>query len=138
MSYATILAGLHARLETVAGLNAVLDYVPTAVHDPPIVYSLLQRVSITRSGQVRSTTYRILHRVVIRWQDNEQAEIEASPFVDSIPLAVEADPQLGGALISGYADISECESGFAEIGEVVYRILDFYATVVEKSEVNHG
>lgn len=132
MSYATILAGLHTRLVTVTGLNAVLDYVPTAVQDPPIVYSLLQRASITRSGQVVATTYRILHRVVIRWQDNEQAEIEASSFVNAIPAAVAADPHLGGALVSGYADISECDSGFADIGEVTYRILDFYSTVVEK------
>lgn len=132
MSYATVLAGLNARLATVAGLNAVLDYVPTSVHEPPILYSRLERVTITRSGQVRATTYRILHRVVIRWQDNEQAEVEASPFVNSVPLAVEADPHLGGGLVSGYAEISECESGFAEIGEVTYRVLDFYSTVVEK------
>ncbi|HPL30956.1 MAG TPA: hypothetical protein PLG21_23165 [Anaerolineae bacterium] len=132
MSYATILAGLHTRLATVAGLNAVLDYVPTAVHEPPIIYSFLERATVTRSGQIRTVTYRILHRVVIRWQDNEQAELEASPFVTSIPLAIEADPHLGGALTSGYAGVSECVSGFAEIGEVTYRILDFYSTVVEK------
>ena len=133
MSYATILAGLHTRLATVAGLNAVLDYVPTSVQDPPIIYSLLQRVKIAYAAQVRTATYRILHRVVIRWQDNEQAELEASPFVDAIPAAVHADPHLGGALTSGYAEISECESGFAEIGEATYRVLDFYSTVVEKS-----
>ncbi len=132
MSYAGILAGLHARLATVSGLNAVLDYVPTAVHDPPIVYSFLESATIARSGQVRTTTYRILHRVVIRWQDNEQAEIEASGFVNGIPLAIEADPHLGGVLASGYAETRECSSGFAEIGEVTYRVLDFYTTVVEK------
>lgn len=133
MSYATVLAGLHARLATVPGLNAVLDYVPTSVHEPPALYSRLERATITRSGQLRATTYRILHRVVIRWQDNEQAEVEASPFVNSVPLAVETDPWLGGALTSGYAEISECESGFAEIGEITYRVLDFYSTVVEKN-----
>lgn len=132
MSYATILAGLHTRLATVAGLNAVLDYVPTAVVDPPILYSLLERVEIVRSGQVRTVRYRILHRVVIRWQDNEQAELEASPFVDAIPLAVEADMWLDGALTSGIGQINECSSGFATIGEVEYRVLDFYSTVVEK------
>jgi len=132
MSYTTVLAGLHERLATVPGLNALLDYAPTSVHEPPMLYSMLDSVRVARSGQLRATTYRIRHRVVLRWQDNEQAEVEACPFVNAVPLAVEADPHLGGRLVSGYAEISECESGFAEIGEVTYRVLDFYATVVEK------
>ena len=133
MSYATVLAGLHARLATVPGLNAVLDYIPTSVHEPPILYSRLERGSITLSGQLQATTYRILHRVVIRWQDNEQAEIEANAFMASVPAAVNADPWLGGTLTSGSAYILEWDSGFAEIGEITYRVLDFYSTVVEKN-----
>lgn len=132
MSYLTIVEGLHERLLTVTALKAVLDYVPTSVQDTPILWSALASMKITRHGQIVAATYRILHRVAIQWQDNEEAELEAIPLVDSIPAAVQADPHLGGRLVSGLAEINECEPGWAEIDGVEYRLLDFYSTVVEK------
>jgi hypothetical protein len=132
MSYATILAGLHVRFATVAGINAILDYAPAAFEDPPLLYSLLDHVDIARSGQIRAVHYRIQHRMVFHWQDFEQAELEIIPFVDAIPLAVEADPHLGGVLVSGYAEINECDAGWINVGGVEYRILDFYSSIVEK------
>lgn len=132
MSYATVLAGLTTRLETVSGIVAVLEYAPTAVHDTPLIYSLLDNVEYSESGQVKTQRYRIQHRLLVRWQDNEQAEIEAQPYVDSIPAAVRADPHLGGALTSGYAQITECQAGWVTIAGVEYRSLDFISTVVEK------
>jgi hypothetical protein len=132
MSYETIVEGLHERLVTVTALKAVLDYVPTSVQDSPVVWSVLADMKITRTGQVVAKPYRILHRVAIQWQDNEQAELAALPLVDSIPDAVEADPHLGGRLVSGMAEINECEAGWATIGGLEFRLLDFYSTVVEK------
>ena len=132
MSYATVLAGLHERLATVDGPVDVLDYAPTAIHDTPLIWSLLDNLEIRRNGQVKTKRYRILHRLVVRWQDNEQAEQEIIPYVDSIPAAVEADPHLGGRLTSGYAEITECQAGWITVAGVEYRNLDFYATVIEK------
>jgi hypothetical protein len=110
----------------------VLDYAPTAIHDVPMIYTLLENVEYSESGQVKTQRYRIQHRLLVRWQDNEQAEIEAQPYVDSIPAAVRADPHLGGRLTSGYAQITECQAGWVTIAGVEYRSLDFISTVVEK------
>ncbi len=132
MSYETVLEGLQERLGTVEGLAAVLDYVPTGIHTTPLVYTLFESLSIRQSGQVRTNEYRILLRVVLLWQDNEQAEAELSPFVESIPAAVRADPHLGGRLTSGYAEINELEGGWVTIGNVEYRVLDCHAHVIEK------
>jgi len=116
----------------ISDLVDILDYAPTAVHDTPLVYSLLDNVQRRTSAQIVTKQYRILHRLVVRWQDNEQAEQEIIPFVDSVPEAVADDPQLGGRLTSGYAEIKECDAGWVTIAGVEYRMLDFYATVVEK------
>ena len=132
MSYQTVIEGLHERFETVTALRAVLDYAPTAIHDAPLLYSILDSMTVNYEQPVTAWKYRILHSVVLRWQDFEQSELEALPLVNSIPQAVRADPHLGGRLASGMALISECQSGFREIGEGVYRVLDFYSTVVEK------
>lgn len=132
MSYATVLAGLHVCFATVSGINAILDYVPTSIPDPPILYSVFDNLSITRSGQIEAKHYRIQHRMVFRWQDNEQAEQEIIPFIDSIPAAVAADPHLGGALVSGYSEIESCEGGWIDIGGVTYRVLDFYSETLAK------
>jgi hypothetical protein len=112
---------------------AILDYVPTAIHDTPMIYSLLDNLEITRSGQIKAKHYRILHRLLLRWQDNELAEEQIIPFVDSVPDAIDADPHLGGALVSGYAEINECDAVWVTVAGVEYRALDFYSTVIDKS-----
>jgi hypothetical protein len=111
----------------------ILDYAPTAIHDTPLMWSLLDNLEIIRSGQVKARRYRILHRLAVRWTDNEMAEEQILPFVDSVPEAVEADPHLGSRLTSGYAEINECEAQWMDVAGVEYRILDFYSTVIDKS-----
>lgn len=132
MSYATVLAGLDERFRTISGLKAILDYEPTAIHDYPTLYSLLDSFEIERRGQVVVWKYRILHRLVFRWQDNAGCELELVWFVNAIPAAVDADPQLGGRITSGLATIAEGDAGWAVIGGTDCRVLDFYSTVVEK------
>ena len=132
MSYQAILTGLQTQLKTVVGIRAVLDYVPTSVQTAPLIYSVLDSAEIVRSGQVRAVRYRILHRLCVRWQDNERAEQEIIPFVNSIPDAVADDPQLGGRLTRGYAWIVEIEAAWVTISGVEYRAVDFYSEVIEK------
>ncbi len=132
MSYATVLAGLTERLQTLPGLKAVLEYVPTSIQTTPIAYSLTGSGSFRQSGQVLTSEYRIVHRIVFAWQDNEGAELEVIPYVDSVPAAVRADPHLGGRIVSGYAEIDEYTGGWVTIGGIEYRVLDFSARVVVK------
>jgi hypothetical protein len=130
--YADIIDGLHAVFDGVSGLDVVLDYAPTAVHDTPLLYSILDSVEITRGGQMTTRKFRILHRLLVPWQDNEQAEIQIMPFVDSIVDALDADPTLGGVITSGYAQITDIEALWVTIGGVEYRALDFYSLVIDK------
>lgn len=132
MSYSDVLDGLHTRFATVSGIAAFLKYEPTSIQTYPLLYSVLDSFEITRTGQVKAWTYRTLHRLLFRWQENEMALSEMIPFVNSIPLAVDADKHLGGKLDSGVAAIDEGEVMFVEIGDTQCLALDFYSTVVEK------
>jgi hypothetical protein len=132
MSYETVLAGLHVRFATVSGIKKILDFVPAGAPEPPFLYSALDRFEIVRSGQVKATRYYINHTLCFRWQDNERAEEELLPFVNSIPDAVDADPHLGGVLTAGYAEITDGEARWLTIGSTEYRIIEFHSVVTEK------
>ncbi len=132
MSYTTVLAGLTERFKTVEGIVNVLDYVPTAIHDTPTLFSMPDGGEIRRSGQVKTREYRSSHYLCFLWQDWEQASAELVPYIDSVPEAVEADPHLGGRLTSGYAEINEWEIDFVTVGGVDYIAIRFYSTVIEK------
>lgn len=132
MSYESVIEGLDERFATVPGIAAILDYEPRSVHATPLLYSLLDRAEAIHAGQVRGWRYRILHRLIVPWQESEGAELQIIPFVSSIPAAVEADPHLGDHLPNGYAEISEIDAGWVTIANTEYRCLDFYSTVIEK------
>lgn len=132
MSYETALAGLHECFRRVPRIQAILDYEPTSIQAWPTLYSLFDGAEFARRGQVKSTTYRTLHRLVFLWQDNERAEEEMIPYIDLIPAVVAADPHLSGALASGLATIDSVNAVWVTIAGVQCRALDFYSTVVEK------
>lgn len=135
MSYSEILEGLEERFATVAGIKAILRYEPRSFQTFPLLYSLLDSVSIETDGGVRVYHYRILHRLVLPWQDNEKCELDLIAFVNSIPAAVDADPQLGGRLTNGWAEISDIDADWIQTGAgpgaITYRALDFYSDVTE-------
>ena len=136
MSYETILAGLHRTLATVTPPIAVLlDYEPTAIHTTPTLYSLLDTVTRERAGQVVAVRYRILNRLVFRWQDNEQAERELIPYVNAVAMVLDTDPHMDGAMASGMASINQIDAVFVSIGGTVYRTLDIYVDALEKAPV---
>lgn len=130
--YADIIDGLHDVFAGVSGLDVVLDYAPTAVHETPMLYSILDSVEVSKGGQMTTRKFRILHRLLVPWQDNEQAELQIMPFVDSIPDALDANPTLNGTITSGYAQITDIEALWVTIAGVEYRALDFYSLVVDK------
>lgn len=138
MSALTVYAGLEAVLTPIEGLNAVILGEPTAIHDPPalyVVYQSFQRV--LRSNPPASNLTGMQHvyalRLVIQWQDNLEAEYQLLSLIDPIPAAIDADPQLSGAITRGAARITDATTGFATIGGTLYRICDYTCEVLEKT-----
>ena len=132
MTYATVLAGLQTVLGTVAGINAVLDYEPLAIQTTPLIYSLLDSaVALNEEIFVETPDYqyRVMHRLLIAWQDNEQAETELVSFVNAIPEAVFA----GQATICphGYSYVRDMDAGWVDVAGQTYRSLDFYSETLE-------
>ncbi len=139
MSYTSVIEGLHERFATVIGLKVLLVGEPTSVQDSPLLYSLVERVEreaqATKPGHtLMRVTYRTLHRLCLKWQDNPTAEAELLALADAIPAAIEADPKLGGR-ITGDAHLSGAEAGWVTIGGTTYRVLDFYSEVLELAPV---
>jgi hypothetical protein len=139
-SYSQVVDALHVRFATVAALSGkpMLKYEPRSVQTTPMLYSLLFTFQRERSGQITAMRYRIMHRLLLQWQDNEQSELELMPFVNSIPHSVDQDPTLAGLLVKGVARISDAESGFIPISNSKYRCLDFYSDVLTKADFQSG
>ena len=136
MSYDAIVQGLEERLRAVEGINQVLDHEPTSIESVSIV-SVLDSFNREQSrGQVTTMVYRTIHTLVLRWQDNAQAERELRPFINRVCAAIDADPSLGGRCAT--AKIVSGSAGFADISGVRYRIVDFISEVTEKKPFQSG
>lgn len=131
-TYEQVLDGLHTRFATLGTIKRLLKYEPTSIAAFPTLYSLLDNADYGEANQVKYTRYSILHRLVFRWQDNEQAELELMPYIDSLPATVAASRHLDGALNKGDAKIARCQGTFVTIGGALFRCLDFYSDVLSK------
>jgi len=133
MSYSTVLTALQTRLATVSGLVSVLKYVPAAINDTPMVYLLLDSAAPADKLQFADVTYQITARLMVKWQDNEQAELTVIPYVDSIPDVIRANPHLG---VTGagapFAQIESIEGLWVTVANVEYRAMDFTISVRDK------
>jgi hypothetical protein len=138
VSYATILEQLAIRLETVAGVERVITYEPTTIQLPPMIYLLLDRVDRSQKGQVTLMTYRIMARLLIKWQENAAAEAELTSYLNAIPASIDADPHLASSVPKGLASVPEMQAGFVLIGSTKYRTLDFFVKVIEKGTYQGG
>lgn len=141
MSALTIWQGLEERLRTVEGLQNVLLGEPSTVHEFPAVYAAyesfehpLRNAPPARNLVGFDHTFGL--RLVIRWVDNPQAEMQLLTLLDAIPLAVDADPKLGGRVRGGMAYVSDGAAGFAEVGGVKHRVVDYTCRVLEKWEAS--
>jgi hypothetical protein len=130
--------GLAEQIATVDGLASVILGEPTATHDLPCVYGALNRFTRSQSGQITAMLYEFAIRLVIRWQDRQEAEAELLSLINAIPAAIDLDPTLGARIPMGLAKITAGDSGFVSIGGVLYRICDFTASVLEKGPVQGG
>lgn len=148
VSYSDVIEGLHERFLTIDGFPAynedgvlinLLAYEPAVVQHTPMIYSLLVGFERVKSGQLTEMRYRILHRLLIQWQDNEEAELELMPLVQRVPASVDLDPTLGGRVTLGSgAFVGRGESGFTTISTTKYRCLDFISTVSTKAPFQSG
>lgn len=138
MSAATMWEGLQIQLSAVDGLVNVIAGEPSVVHDMPSVYGVLFRFDRTQHGQVTAMHYTFTLRLVIRWQDQIEAEAQLISFINSIPAAIDEDATLGGRITMGLAKITAGDTGYQTIGQTVFRICDFTADVLEKAAVRSG
>lgn len=147
MSYVTVRDGLHERFATIPGLAQygpdgqivnILPYAPTSIHILPTLYTVLDRFERATAGQVTVMRYRLLHRYVVAWQDDAVAESQIDALINALGAAVDADPQLGGRIPSGLAQIVEGQGLFYKLSGTVYQALDCYSAVVEKAPYRSG
>lgn len=139
MSALSVYQGLEERFRTVDGLRAVMLGEPTGDMDLPGMYTAYESFErpLRNSPPARNLTgmeHVFVHRLILRWQDFQQAEMQLLLFIDAVPDAIDRDPHLGGRLTRGVAAISRGVTGFVTIGGTKYRVIDFTSTVIEKRE----
>jgi hypothetical protein len=134
VALADVLDGIEDRLETISGLTVLIG-APTSVHALPAIYTILDGITWEQYGRTLAPRYRLLHRVVVRWQDNAQAEVELAEFANSIKAAIEADHHLDGLLgDSAGVEIRNADADWIEIGGTLYRCLDIYSEILDMTE----
>lgn len=143
MSATTVYAGLAERLATVAGIKTIQLGEPTAIHEPPAIYTVLAFFDRSFAGvrpadNLTAMVYTFQHRLYLLWQDNSAATAQLLSYVNSIPLSIDADPQLGGRLGRGVAKMTRGDAGFVTVGQTKYLVCDFQTTVTEKAPRSSG
>ena len=136
--YADVIAGLQDALERVEGIAQVLPYEPTTIQRTPTVYLKLDEFTRENVGQVTAMRYRILARLILLWQDSRISSEQVVGYLNSICAAVDADPQLAGAIPRGVARVADGREGLRSIGGTVYKVLDVFIDVVEKDAYQSG
>ena len=137
MSALTCYQGIAAAFRGVEGLRGLMLGEPTGDMDLPclyIAYASFER-PLRNSPPARNLTgmrHIFAARLVIQWVDNSQAEMQLITLLDQIPAALDLDPHLSGLMHSGAAYCDTGVTGFASIGGVLYRIVDYQITVLEK------
>lgn len=139
MSAVTVYQGLEERFRTVDGLRTVMLGSPSGDLDLPGLYTAYQSFGRPlRNAPPASNITGMQHvyatRLVIRWQDFQQAEMQLLTLLDAIPDSIDEDPRLGSRVGAGYAWCSDAITGFAEIGGVTYRVVDYTIHVLEKRQ----
>lgn len=132
MSAETVVDGLNERLRTVPGLAVVQlgdTVAPTAL---PMVMTSLAESTRETTGQITAMRYTFTHRLLLLYQEPEEAERELLRLANEIPLAIDADPLLDGRLRMGLARVSRLAPGYIRIADTWYRFCDFTSEVLEK------
>lgn len=143
MSATTVYQGLAEVLGTIPGIKTVRLGEPTAIHEPPAIYTVFADFDRSLAGQppadnLTAMTYHFQHRLYLLWQDNEQATWQLLSYVNVIPAAIDANPRLGGRLGRGIAKMTRGDAGFITVGGTKYLVCDFTTEVLEKAPRTSG
>lgn len=145
--YPDVVTGLLARYRSVPNLAQydpagtllnILPYEPAAAQASPLLYFVLKDFERLQNGQIVTMRYHVVARLAIIWQGNEQAEVQMAPFVNSIPFAIDADPQLDAAATIELARVEKARTSYSRIGAPLYRVLEFEHTVTEFGQYQTG
>lgn len=136
MNPEAIIAGLNAILRNVKGVSLTLDYVPETIQQTAVVFTILDSFTQSQSGQLLVTDYTFLSTLVVQYQDNRQAERELAKLIPRITAAIYADQQLGGALNSGIANITNGLRKYFVVDEKsVFLAFELTINVLEKGPI---
>ena len=117
MSALTCWQGLEQVFRTIDGLRGVMLAEPTGDMDLPCLYTAYQSFDrpLRNSPPARNVTgmhHIFACRLVIRFVDNAQCEMQLLTLLDAIPDAIDLDPKLGGRVNSGMAYCGSGRDGF--------------------------
>jgi len=137
VSALTAWQGLEAAFRTIAGLRGITLGEPTGDLELPAIYGAYQEFTrpLRNSPPARNMTgmhHVFACRLVIRWVENANAEMQLLTLLDAIPDSIDRDPKLGARIDSGMAYCASGVSGFATIGGVLYRVVDYSVDVIDK------
>lgn len=133
MSTLTIAQALEAALAEVEGLAYVQTGELATFHaGAPVGVITFAGQGFSAPGQISARRPRFTFRVWFLSQDLVTVEAELLAMVDRVVTAIEADPHLGGAVVSGMARITEQTAGWGAIGGADFRVLDTTIEVVNK------
>jgi hypothetical protein len=137
MSALTMWQGLEERFRSVDGLRGVVLGNPTGDMDLPALYTVYRQFTrplrnAPPASNLTGMNHVFLARLVIRFVDYAQSEMELITLLDAIPDSIDRDPRLGGRLAGGMAYCSDGITGLAGIGDVQYRVVDYTIKILEK------
>lgn len=136
VSYTEVRAAVHARLKQVPGILLVTPNEPRVLQISPAIYTLFAGFRRHVEGQQEKITYRMIHRLCVKWIENERAEEQLAELVNPILRGLTYDPQLSGLIGGGLVTVADGEAGYMALGEnpgiLSHRTLDFNQEVLTK------
>jgi hypothetical protein len=134
--YPEIRAAVHARLKQIPGILLVTPNEPRVLTISPTIYTLFAGLTRHVEGQQEKLTYRMIHRLCIKWVENERAEEQLAELVNPVLRGLTYDPQLSGLIGGGMVSVTTVEAGYMALGEnqgiLTHRIVDFTQEVLTK------
>lgn len=115
------------------GTIQVISHPPDSVTGPATVAVTADGWNNRRAvGGLTVIPLRFRCRLYIPWQHSETAEARKDELMLLIPAAIDADPQLAGAVTSGMAEVPDANSGFSEVSGTKFRAFDCFVVVTYK------
>lgn len=129
-----LLDGVHERFLTVDPFTTarVIKGEPESIQNPPVIYSMLERMTPTEHANVMAFNIRFMCRVCIALQDRLASESSVRRLTVELTEAIESDDRLGNRISSGRAMVVEVLSGFARISNTTFRVIDLYVEIIYK------